>query len=154
LNINNVGDVNIYTSLITPIVNATLVNSNIVRVSDNIEIVGVPYSSVNILNLTNSKVLTFDDIKNGIITGFNSANGLSLTLPIGSAINSGMPTVGYGRGFQWSVINLASSTGNIIIFASSGHTYIGNATLNTNASYRVLTVLTAANTAITYRICN
>jgi hypothetical protein len=63
-----------------------------------------------------------------------------------------MNGVGYNQSFKWSVINLSSSTGNVGILASSGHTYVGNYTLTTDASYRCLTVLTSANTAITYRI--
>jgi hypothetical protein len=39
------------------------------------------------------------------------------------------------------------------MFTSYNHSYVGNGTLSPNASYRFLTVLTAADTAITYRIC-
>ena len=60
----------------------------------------------------------------------------------------------YGQSFQWSILNMSSSIGNINMVASLGHSYIGNTVLNTNASYRFLIIYTALNTAITYRICN
>jgi hypothetical protein len=154
IHINNVGDVNIPVALLTPIIDTTLMTCDIIRIRDNIETLGPIYSAINTLHLTGSRVLTYDNIKTGIITCLNISSGLTLTLPSGNAINTGMPTVGYNRGFQWSVINLSSSTGNIIMGSTAGHSYVGNATLNTNASYRFLTVLTTVDTAITYRICN
>jgi hypothetical protein len=154
LNINNVGDVNIPVALSTPVISTDIIVAGIARVSDNIEAVGVIYSSVNVITLTGSRVLTFDNIKNGIITCLNTSSGLTLTLPSGNAIHTGTPTVGFKQSLQWSVINLSSSTGNIIMGSTTGHSYVGNATLTTNASFRFATVLTAANTATTYRICN
>jgi hypothetical protein len=153
LHINRVGDVSIPVSLATPIIQSTIVVSDIVRVVDNIEAVGAIYSSVRVLNLTAGRVLTFGQIKNGIITCLNTTMSLSLTLPTGNDIDTGMPTVGYNQSFQWSVINLSTSTGNINMIASAGHSYIGNSTLGPNASYRFLTVKKSADTAITYRIC-
>ena len=60
----------------------------------------------------------------------------------------------YGQSFQRTIINMSSSTGNITIVSSLGHSYIGNTVLTTNASFRFLTIYTALNTAITYRICS
>jgi hypothetical protein len=154
IHINNVGDVNIPVALLTPIIDTTLITCVMVRIRDNIETLGTVYSYVNVIYLTNNTVLTFDNIKNGLITCLNTASGLSLTLPTGAAIHTGMPTLGFNQSFQWSVMNLSSSTGNIIMLSSADHAYIGNATLTPNASYRFLTVLTAADTAKTYRICN
>jgi hypothetical protein len=148
-----VGDVNISVALTTPVISTNIIVSGIVRVSDNIEAVGTIYSSVNVVYYTSDRVLTFYNIKNGLITCLNSASGLSLTLPTGAAIHTGMPTLGFNQSFQWSVMNLAVSTGNIIMLSSADHAYIGNATLTPNGSYRFLTVLTAADTAKTYRIC-
>jgi hypothetical protein len=78
---------------------------------------------------------------------------LSLTLPTGNDIDTGMPTVGYNQSFQWSVINLSTSTGNVNMISSAGHSYVGNPTLGPDESYRFLTVKKTADTAITYRIC-
>ena len=60
----------------------------------------------------------------------------------------------YNQSFQWSTIGMSSTTGNIAIVQSLGHSYIGNTILATNASYRCLTIYTALNTCITYRGCN
>ena len=82
---------------------------------------------------------------------------MTYTLPLGSIMASSMASlsVEYGQSFQWTIINLSSTTGNIIIAGDvTGHSYIGNRTLNTNASYRFQTIYTALNTCITYRICN
>jgi hypothetical protein len=135
LKINNVGDVNISVALTTPIISTDIIVSGIVRVSDNIEAVGTIYSSVNVLNLIANRDLTFDNIKNGIITCLNNTNGIILRLPTGVEINAGMPTVGFNQSFQWSVINLSSSQ-DVYIFTSYNHSYIGNGTLGPNASYR------------------
>ena len=70
-----------------------------------------------------------------------------------SSLGAGI-IVEYGQSFQWSIIIISSSTGNITIVASIGHTYVGNTVLTTNASFRFLTMYTALNTAITYRIRN
>ena len=60
----------------------------------------------------------------------------------------------YNQSFQWSVINMSTTIGDITIVQSAGHRYVGNTTLFTIASYRFLTVYTALNTCITYRGCN
>jgi glyceraldehyde-3-phosphate dehydrogenase/erythrose-4-phosphate dehydrogenase len=65
-----------------------------------------------------------------------------------------MNTSGVNQGFEWTIINLSTSSGNVNISDSAGHNYIGNRTCTTNASCRFMTVLTAANTATTYRIAN
>jgi hypothetical protein len=134
-------------ALSTPVINTT-----ILRVDNYTESSGQVYESVYVLNATNNTVLTFYHMRGGIITCLNTANGLTLTLPTGTAINAGMIGVGYNQSLKWSVINLSSSTGNVGILTSSGHTYVGNYTLTPNASYRCLTVLTGLTTAITFRI--
>ena len=60
----------------------------------------------------------------------------------------------YGQSFQWTILNMSSTAGNINIVASVGHNYIGNTVLTTTVSYRFLIIYTALNTAITHRICN
>jgi hypothetical protein len=108
-------------ALATPVI-----NTNILRVGNYIESSGQVYESVYVLNATNNTVLTYSHIRGGIITCLNTANGLTLTLPTGTAINGQMIGVGHNQSFKWSVINLSSSTGNVGILASSGHTYVGN----------------------------
>jgi hypothetical protein len=122
--------------IISNALSTPVINTNILRVGNYIESSGQVYESVSVLNATNNTVLTYSHIRGGIITCLNTANGLTLTLPTGTAINGGMIGVGYNQSFKWSVINLSSSTGNVGILASSGHTCVGNYTLTTDASYR------------------
>ena len=104
--------------------------------------------------------LSYAQLRNGILTGLNFSAVITYTLPLGISMGSNMDFLGnvtsgqYNQSFQWSIITMSSSTGNIIIAQSVGHTYVGNTTLQTNASYRFLTIYTALNTRITYRICN
>ena len=44
------------------------------------------------------------------------------------------------QSFQLSILSLSTSTGNITIAGSLGHTYVGNITLTTTCSYRCLTI--------------
>ena len=60
------------------------------------------------------------------------------TLPLGSSMGSNMDWLGnwtvsqYGRSFQWSIVNMSSTTGNMNIVDPVGHSYVGNKLLNTN----------------------
>ena len=104
--------------------------------------------------------LSYAQVRNGIITGLNISAGITYTLPLGISMGSNMDFLGngtsgqYNQSFQWSIITMSSSTGNIIIAQSVGHTYVGNTTLQTTASYRCLTIHTASSTCTTHRICN
>ena len=48
---------------------------------------------------------------------------------------------------------MSSTDGNITIFQSTGHIYVGDTQLTINASYRFLTIYRSLNNCITYRIC-
>ena len=104
--------------------------------------------------LNSNTTLTYANMRNGIITGLNVASSLTYTLPSGTAMASSTSWLGNNnQSFQLSIISLSTTTGNIIIAGSLGHTYVGNITLTTNCSYRCLTICGSLNTAITYRIC-
>ena len=131
-----------------------LVNQSL-RVLGTSQKVGFAYESIAAPTALNANTtLTYAHIRGGIFTGLNTASGATYTLPLGTDMNTSMVNLAYRQSFQWSAINLSTSAGNIIIAASAGHTYVGNTTLTTNASYRCLTLFTALNTAITYRIAN
>ena len=93
-------------------------------------------------SLMSNTTLSYANIRNGIITCLNVSTGITYTLPLGTTMGLNMSWLGdgtssqYGQSFQWSILNMSSSTGNINIVASLGHSYIGNTTLTTNASYR------------------
>ena len=105
-------------------------------------------------NVTANALLTYANMRVGIITCLNVASGLTLTFPLGTAMQTGMGGAGIGQSFKWSIINTSTSTGNITIATNTGHSYIGYNVLITNQSFRFLTILAAANTAVTYRIAN
>ena len=107
-----------------------------------------------------SSTLSYAQLRHGIITGLNIATGLTYTLPFGSSMGSNMDWLGngtvsqYGQSFQWIIINMYSTTGNINIVDSVGHSYVGDKLLTTSSSSRLLTIYTALHTCIAYRICN
>ena len=74
-----------------------------------------------------SATWSYAQLSNGIITGLNSASGVNYTLPFGRSSGSTMEWLGngtssqYGQSFQWSMINMSSTTGNINIVESVGH---------------------------------
>ena len=109
---------------------------------------------------TTSTSLTYAHLRNGVITGLNVASGLTYTLPLGISTGSNMVWLGdgtraqYGHSFQWTMINMSSTTGNLNIVDAVGYTFVGNRELTTNASYSFLIRYTSLNTCITHRGCN
>ena len=101
----------------------------------------IPFSLAAVAQNTNVG-LRYAQLRNGIITGLNISAVITYTLPLGLSMGSTMDALGsgtsgqYNQCFQWSIVNMSSSTGNILIAQSVGHTYVGNTTLQTNASYR------------------
>ena len=96
---------------------------------------------------------TVANLLGGIIT-VTSASAVALTLPTGTLTDAGV-LAGAGAtniSFDWSVINLGSSTGAVTMTAGTAHTYVGNATVAISTSARFRTRKTAANTYVTYRI--
>jgi hypothetical protein len=96
------------------------------------------------------------DMLTTIVSGAPSA-ARAYTLDTGSNCDAGM-TIAAGQGFEWTLINLATTNTFIItLTASAGHTIVGNpliaaqvSTINSSAQF--FTRKTAANTFITYRI--
>lgn len=96
---------------------------------------------------------TVANLLGGIIT-VTSASAVALTLPTGTLTDAGV-LAGAGAtniSFDWSVINLGSSTGAVTMTAGTAHTYVGNVTVAISTSARFRTRKTAANTYVTYRI--
>jgi len=98
--------------------------------------------------------LTIAELLTGITT-VTSAVAVTLTLPIGSLTDAGLigGTAKADQSFDWTVINLGSSSGAVTMApGASGHTYIGSTgiPITTQASFR--TRKTAANTFVTYRL--
>lgn len=102
---------------------------------------------------TADATLTIAELLTKIVTA-TSASAVALTLPTGTltdaGLNGGLSPV--GSSFDWSVINLGSSSGAVTMTAGTAHTYVGAAVVAIATSARFRTRKTAANTFVTYRI--
>lgn len=108
---------------------------------------GTPNAETATTDLTIAEMLT-------LITTVTSASAVALTLPLGTLTDAGLSggTLPVGTSFDWSVINLGSASGAVTMTASSGHTYVGNATVAIATSATFRTRKTATSTFVTYRI--
>lgn len=102
---------------------------------------------------TGDATLTIAELLTRIITA-TSSSAVALTLPTGTLTDAGVAggTLVVGQSFDWSVINLGSSSGAVTMTAGDGHTYVGSATVAISTSALFRTRKTAANTFVTYRI--
>ena len=102
---------------------------------------------------TADATLTIAELLTGIVTA-TSASAVALTLPTGTLTDAGVAsgTLLANESFEWSVINLGSSSGAVTMTAGTDHTYVGNAVVAISTSARFRTRKTAANTYVTYRI--
>ena len=102
---------------------------------------------------TGDATLTIAELLTRIVTA-TSASAVALTLPTGTLTDAGIlgGAMPVGQSFEWSVINLGSSSGAVTMTAGTNHTYVGNATVAISTSARFRTKKTAANTYVTYRV--
>jgi hypothetical protein len=102
---------------------------------------------------TGDATLTIAELLTGIVTA-TSASAVALTLPTGALTDAGLAadTLPVGQSFDWSVINLGSSSGAVTMTASTGHTYVGAAAVAISTSALFRTRKTAADTFVTYRV--
>lgn len=110
---------------------------------------------------TGAVTIHIADMLKGIVTG-NPGAARAYTLDTGANCDAGM-TIAADRGFNWVLINLATTAAYIItLTGSAGHTIVGNPLVpsqsattgglwgTSSAIFR--TRKTAANTFVTYRI--
>lgn len=100
---------------------------------------------------TADATLTIAELLGGIITA-TKATAVALTLPTGALTDAAFDQLPVDTAFDWGVINLGSSSGAVTMTASTGHTYVGNATVAISTSARFRTRKTADDTFVTYRI--
>lgn len=92
------------------------------------------------------------EMLNGIMT-VTSASAVALTLPTGAVMDAAFGGFPIDASFDWTVINLGSSSGAIThTAAATGHTFVGAATQAISTSARFRTRKTAAGVFVTYRI--
>jgi hypothetical protein len=102
---------------------------------------------------TADATLTIAELLTRIVTA-TSASAVALTLPTGTLTDAGLGAGNMmaNQSFDWSVINLGSSSGVVTMTAGTAHTYVGLATMAINTSATFRTRKTAANTFVTYRL--
>lgn len=100
---------------------------------------------------TANATLSIAELLTKIVT-VTSASAVALTLPTGTLTDAGLSTMPLNYSFDWSVINLGSSSGAVTMAAGTDHTYVGNAVVAISTSATFRTRKTAANTFVTYRI--
>ena len=102
---------------------------------------------------TGDATLTVAELLSRIVTA-TSASAVALTLPTGTLTDAGFfgGNAEVGQSFDWSVINLGSSSGAVTMTAGDDHTYVGSATVAISTTAMFRTRKTAANTFVTYRV--
>jgi len=100
---------------------------------------------------TADATLTIAELRTRIITA-TSASAVALTLPTGTLTDAGFTNLPVGASFDWSVINLGSSSGAVTMTAGTDHTYVGSATVAISTSALFRTRKTAARTFVTYKV--
>lgn len=100
---------------------------------------------------TADATLTVAELRTRIVTA-TSASAVALTLPTGTLTDAGFTDLDVGGSFDWSVINLGSSSGAVTMTPGTDHTYVGSATVAIATSALFRTRKTAARTFVTYRV--
>lgn len=100
---------------------------------------------------TADATLTIDELRTGIITA-TSATAVALTLPTGTLVEAEFTNLPVDASFDWSVINLGSSSGAVTMTPDTGHTFVGSTTVAISTSALFRTRKTALRTYVTYRV--
>lgn len=100
---------------------------------------------------TANATLTVDELRTRIVTA-TSATAVALTLPTGTLTEEAFTNLPEGASFDWSVINLGSSSGAVTMTAGTGHTYVGAAVVAISTSAVFRTRKTGFRTFVTYRV--
>ena len=91
--------------------------------------------------------ITAANLQNKILTMASSTSGRAPTVPTGTAVNA---IVAIGDSIDWFFLNTGNQT--VTISVATGHTLVGTMALATVTQGHFRTRVSAANTAITYRI--
>ena len=99
---------------------------------------------------TATVTLTATELLGDVIISAGSAS-YSMTLPTGALMDSTVTNIPDGYAFTWSVINTVAFA-KTISPAATGHTFVGNSSITTNASAQFLSRKNATQSWTTYRI--
>lgn len=100
--------------------------------------------------INTTATLTVANLTAKIITSTTAA-AVTMTLPLGTDMDTGFSGTYTNMAFEWAVIN-TGATNAVTIQANTGHTIVGSATVAASNSGRFLCRRTAANTWVTYRL--
>lgn len=102
---------------------------------------------------TTTITLTIAELLTRLITSTQTA-AVAMTLPTGTLTDAGFGNgaLAVGSSFDWSIINLGSSSGAVTVGAGTDHTVVGNMVVAISTTGQFRTRKTAANTYVTYRI--
>ncbi len=78
---------------------------------------------------TATATLTAAQVTGGVLVGDPSTSAASYTLPTAAAIDAVMTNLKVGSTFDWTVINLGTSSGVITILTGTGITLVGMVTM-------------------------
>jgi hypothetical protein len=103
--------------------------------------------------VTATGTLTIANLLTQIITS-TSAIAVALTLPTGTLSDAGVSggTSAVNTSFDWAIINLGSSIGDVTLVAGTAHTIVGSVTVTVGTTGRFRSRKTATNTFVTYRV--
>lgn len=100
---------------------------------------------------TTGPTLLAAELLGGIITS-TQTGAVTATLDTGANLDLALPGSIVGDSFDWTLINLGSSSGAATVTPSTGHTVVGNAVVAITTSATFRTKKTAAATWVTYRL--
>lgn len=106
--------------------------------------------SVGTLNATGT--LTAELCLTGVVTSTTAA-AVTATLDTGAQMEL-KGSYNVGDGFYWSAINTGATNAFTVTAAASGHTLVGSGTVAASNSGSFLTVKTATDTFVTYRVAS
>lgn len=106
--------------------------------------------SAGALNATGT--LTAELCLSGVVTSTTAA-AVTATLDTGAQMEL-KGSYNVGDGFYWSAINTGGTNAFTVTAAASGHTLVGSGTVSANQAGSFLTVKTATDTFVTYRVAS
>jgi len=124
----------------------------------NVNELQIGYMS-DVQTATATATLTTAQVLGGVLVGSPSTTAATYTLPTGTALDAALSNIKINSTFEWTVINLGTSTGLITVAVGTGITAVGNLVVPITGSAAGVSGAalfrfrkTAANTFTVYRV--
>lgn len=138
-----------YAKLASPNFSGTITHSGAILFSGGVV---YNYQPTPTAKTTTAVTLTTAELLTGIITSTQTA-ATTFTLPTGTLMDSGVSaSIANNESFDWSIINLGSTSGAVTVAVATAHTVVGNMSVAISTSATFRSRRTAAATWVTYRI--